>query len=70
MSIEQLLAEGTRLSAAWEAAQAEIRTAQRRYKRTRDPSILRGWDVSLAAQDHIMEAQRANTRALRAAVQA
>jgi hypothetical protein len=69
MSIEQLLAEQVRLASAWDAVQVEIRTAERRYRRGRDPRVLAGWDRSLAAQEQIMELQRVNTRALRAAVE-
>lgn len=68
MSIEGLLAEQVQLAAAWDAVQAEVRTAERRYRRSRSVDVLRGWDVSLAAQEQIMERMRVNSRALRAAV--
>lgn len=70
MSISELLAEQTRLSAAWDAAQAEVLTAARRYRRSRDAEMLAAWDVSLAAQEQLTEQIRDNSRALRLAVDA
>jgi hypothetical protein len=68
VTIAELLAEAVRLNAAWQAAQDEIQTAERRYRRTKDREALRAWDVSLAAQERIADLQRLNTRALREAV--
>lgn len=69
MTITELLAEQVRLGAAWDAAQAEVLTAARRYRRDRNAERLASWDASLAAQEALVEQIRDNSRALRLAAE-